>query len=1061
MLWALLPLKDFVNAKQRLSGVLAAHERRHLFHTMVEDVLDVLSVHPAIDHVVIVSDDPSAELLAEHYGVSCWDESSLLASADNTKGLSAVTDAAAGKIQQQGVDSLLVIHGDLPLINATEIQQLIDQHQASLSPCMTIAPDTVKEGSNCLIVSPPAALNFQYGAYSFQKHCEQAQQKKMAVNILTLTGAAADIDNPEDLILLCQETDKTKHTLRYLQESGIANRVIAMMTATNISTAENKNMTALLNQVHAGTMLTNQQALSLADDMFAGEETTQQLMTAASAIRDQGFRNVVTYSRKVFIPLTHLCRDVCHYCTFAQTPKHIPSPYMKVEDVLASVRAGAEQGCKEALFTLGEKPELRYSAARNALAEMGFDSTLDYVAHVAKIVFEETGVLPHINAGCMTEEEIAKLRPVSASMGIMLESASSRLCEKGMPHYGSPDKDPAVRLQTIARAGVANVPFTSGILIGIGETRRERIESLLALRDLHHQYGHLQEIIVQNFRAKDNTKMSQAPEPDLNELLWTIAVTRIIFGPDMSIQAPPNLSPGVLPKLVYSGINDWGGVSPITPDYVNPEAPWPHLEQLAKETAVSGKYLHERLTIYPAYAIEGKRWLDSALQTAVLQMIDTEGFPRVDDWSPGEVIAPPAEIVEQLSASTLNHVSAEIKQIVARARASEALTEADVVRLFQARGEDFSYVCQQADQFRQQLNGDTVSYVVTRNINYTNICYFKCQFCAFSKGKLSENLRGRPYDLGHQEIERRCVEAWQRGATEVCMQGGIHPEYTGATYIDILHAVKTVTPDMHVHAFSPLEVWQGAATLKISVAEFLQQLKQAGLNSLPGTAAEILDDEVRADLCPDKINTGQWLSVMTDAHEQGFKTTATIMYGHIEKLPHWARHLLQLRELQQKTSGFTEFVPLPFVHMEAPLYLKGRARKGPTFREAILMHAVARLVLSPFIQNIQTSWVKMGEQGIVSCLQAGANDLGGTLMNETITRAAGADHGQECSPVEMQRLIALAGRQYRQRSTVYGPVPAERIEAAVNALPLAEVVNTPVKKYDRKQGGRIELIANA
>ncbi|ARN75341.1 5-amino-6-(D-ribitylamino)uracil--L-tyrosine 4-hydroxyphenyl transferase CofH [Oceanicoccus sagamiensis] len=1060
MVWALLPLKDFVNAKQRLSGVLAAHERRHLFHTMVEDVLDILANHPMIDNTVIVSDDPSAELLADRYQLSCWAESSL-ALAPDVKGLTAVVDAAAAKLAEQGVDSMLVVHGDLPLLDAADIQRLLEVHQEQVLPGITIAPDAVKDGSNCVVATPPNAIQFQYGKGSFEKHMAAAAEEKVSAAMVALPSAAMDIDNPSDLqgLLTIEQVGIAKHTLTYLQESGLKERLNTMLD--NQFAPLGDEVDALLEKSLAGELLTNTQALILAEDRFSSQQYTEKLMLAASQLRDQGFRNVVTYSRKVFIPLTHLCRDVCHYCTFAQTPKKIPAPYMSVDEVLASVRAGVAQGCKEALFTLGEKPELRYSAARNALADMGFETTLEYVAHVAKRVFEETGILPHINAGCMTADEIELLRPVSASMGIMLESASSRLCEKGMPHYGSPDKDPAVRLETIELAGQASVPFTSGILIGIGETRAERIESLLALRASHLKHGHLQEIIVQNFRAKEQTKMAQAPEPDLNELLWTIAATRIIFGDGISIQAPPNLSPGVLPKIVNSGINDWGGVSPITPDFVNPEAPWPHVEKLAKETAVAGKYLHERLTIYPNFALDGKKWLHEDLQTPVLRMIDAEGFPRVDEWAPGESVDPPASIMQQLKAQSLSHISVDIQQIVAKARAGSALTEANLVRLFQARGDDFSYVCQQADQFRQQLNGDTVSYVVNRNINYTNICYFKCQFCAFSKGKLSENLRGRPYDLGHEEITRRCNEAWQRGATEVCMQGGIHPEYTGDTYLEILKTVKAATPDMHIHAFSPLEVWQGAATLGISLHAFLKQLKEAGLNTLPGTAAEVLDDEVRADLCPDKINTEQWLEVMETAHGLGFKTTATIMYGHIEKHQHWARHLLRVSQLQQKTGGFTEFVPLPFVHMEAPLYLKGKARTGPTFREALLMHAVARLALSPHIPNIQTSWVKMGEQGIVACLEAGANDLGGTLMNETITRAAGSEHGQECSPETMEALIGLAGREAKRRSTVYGEVSTERIETALRAEPLVDVVNTPVKKYDRKSSGKVQLIANA
>jgi len=713
-------------------------------------------------------------------------------------------------------------------------------------------------------------------------------------------------------------------------------------------------------------------------------------------------------------------------------------------------------GGQEALFTLGEKPELRYSAARKALAELGFATTLDYVREVASRVLEETGLLPHINAGCMTAQEIASLREVSASMGIMLESTSKRLCEKGMPHYGSRDKDPELRLQTLELAGQAAVPFTSGILIGIGETRRERIESLLELRKVHQRHGHLQEVIVQNFRAKPNTLMANAPEPDLNELLWTIAVARLVFGPQMSIQAPPNLSPGVLPQLVAAGINDWGGVSPLTPDFVNPEAPWPHLDNLSSETVAAGKFLEQRLTIYPDYALAPERWLAPALRGPVLRQMDSGGFARRDDWAPGEDQPIPA-VEAQLLAPVLNNqpvhdaVSAELREIVTHCEAGEEITEADITRLFTSRGADFSYIAQRANTLRQKVNKDEVTYVVNRNINYTNVCYFKCQFCAFSKGKMSENLRGRPYDISAEEIARRCEEAWKRGATEVCMQGGIHPDYTGQTYLDILHTVRHATPEMHIHAFSPLEVWQGAATLGLDVKEYLQQLRAAGLNTLPGTAAEILHDEVRQRLCPDKLNTSEWLQVMEAAHEVGFKTTATIMYGHIDQPRHWASHLMSIRNLQQKTGGFTEFVPLPFVHMEAPMYLKGNARKGPSFREAILMHAVARLVFHGLIDNIQASWVKMGSAGVRACLKAGANDLGGTLMNESITRAAGSRHGQEWSPLVMEAEIRTAGRVPRMRTTLYKEVPVERSEAAFVATELIQVENTDASKRQRSK----------
>jgi len=803
----------------------------------------------------------------------------------------------------------------------------------------------------------------------------------------------------------------------------------------------------LQKQLLHGEMLNDQQSLSLADF-----DDTEALVRVASVMRDRGHQNVITYSRKVFIPLTHLCRDVCHYCTFARTPKKIEQPYMPIEEVLELCRQGASVGCQEALFTLGEKPELRYSAARRALQEMGFSSTLDYVKEVARRVLAETGLLPHINAGCMDADEIAGLRQVSASMGIMLESASQRLCEKGMPHYGSPDKEPARRLQTLELAGQASVPFTSGILIGIGETRYERIESLLALRQVNERYGHLQEVIIQNFRAKPGTLMSAAPEPDLNELLWTIAIARLIFGAQMNIQAPPNLSPGVLPQLVAAGINDWGGVSPITPDYVNPEAPWPQLERLADETAAAGKFLEQRLTVYPAYVVEGERWLDDSVQTPVLRLSDAAGFARRDSWVPGEEHSVPA-IEAKLLATQVepDAVSSDVLDIVERCWQTGPLTEADVTRLFNVRGADFSYVVAQADQLREKVNGDTVSYVVNRNINYTNVCYFKCQFCAFSKGKQSENLRGRPYDITGEDIAGRCSEAWDRGATEVCMQGGIHPDYTGQTYLDIVNTVRSATPEMHIHAFSPLEVWQGAATLGVSVPNFLRQLRQAGLNTLPGTAAEILHDEVRANLCPDKLNTEQWLEVMAASHAEGMRTTATIMYGHIDRPRHWARHLMHIRSLQQRTAGFTEFVPLPFVHMEAPMYLKGKARRGPSFREAILMHAVARLVFHGLIENIQASWVKMGREGVAACLNAGVNDLGGSLMNESITRAAGSGHGQEWEPELMEARIHAAGRQPRMRTTLYGDAAQERRNAAFNAAPLAAVRGASAAKQQRRK----------
>ena len=775
-----------------------------------------------------------------------------------------------------------------------------------------------------------------------------------------------------------------------------------------------------------------------------------ELMHRASTIRDVGFGNAISYSRKVFIPLTQLCRDVCHYCTFAQSPTTGERAYLTLDEVVDLARRGADAGCREALFTLGDKPELRYPQARAELAALGYPTTVSYLVAAARAVFDATGLLPHANPGVVTRTELLALREVCPSQGLMLESASRRLLEPGKAHHGSPDKDPDVRLATVRMAGELKIAYTSGILIGIGETREERIASLLSLRDLHDTYGHLQEIIIQNFRAKPGTRMEHAPEPALDDLLWTIACARIIFGPDMAIQAPPNLTPDTFGTLIRAGINDWGGVSPVTPDHVNPEAPWPHLEQLSRETENEGKVLTERLTLYPAYVRRLGIWVAEGLRPAVLQGSDSEGFARESSWSPGGRDAVlPTNLLHRIRSTTALNPTSSITALCAKAGHGDALDESEITELFAARGDDFVAVLRAADAVRREVNGDEVTYVVNRNINYTNVCYFRCQFCAFSKGKLSENLRGAPYDLDLDEIARRSVEAWERGATEVCMQGGIHPEYTGATYLDICRTVKTAVPEMHVHAFSPLEVWQGAATLHVSLEEFLGQLKTAGLGTLPGTAAEVLHDEVRQELCPDKLSVGQWLEVMETAHRVGFKTTATIMYGHIDRAVHWARHLTCIRELQERTGGFTEFVPLPFVYMEAPIYLKGKARRGPTFRESLLMHAVARLALHPLVPNIQASWVKMGPRGVQECLNAGVNDLGGTLMNESITRAAGAVFGEELSPESMEALIAGAGRTPRQRSTAYGEPPEQQVTRSFHAADLGPVVQTPTPAWAR------------
>jgi FO synthase len=758
------------------------------------------------------------------------------------------------------------------------------------------------------------------------------------------------------------------------------------------------------------------------------------LMARARTLTLDGHGNVVSYSRKVFIPLTHLCRDVCYYCTFAHRPHQNQRAYLLPEEVLTIARAGQAAGCREALFTLGDKPELRYAIARKELASLGYATTIDYLIAMCRLVLEETGLLPHVNPGVMTPAEISALRVVSVSQGMMLESAAQRLCDRGGPHFGSPDKQPAVRLETLRSAGAAGVPFTSGILIGIGETREERLDALLALRELHERFGHLQEIIVQNFRAKPGTRMFASEEPAREDLLWTIAVARLVFGASMNIQAPPNLAGDDFGDLLEAGINDWGGVSPVTPDHVNPESPWPAIERLTDETEQHGKWLVERLAVYPSYCLDLDSWEDPALHRRIREAIDAQGFVRDCNWRVGSHAPAP-----NITQSRRSSCASEITHAIEAASAGLALSRQQISRLFEARGADFSAVCLAADHLRRETVGDVVRYVVNRNINYTNICLHKCTFCAFSKGRSHDDLRGPAYDLPLEEVSRRVAEAWQRGATEVCMQGGIHPRYSGETYLALIAAAKAGAPDIHIHAFSALEIQHGAMTLGMSIPSYLLLLKDAGLSTLPGTAAEILDDDVRKTLCPDKLNTDQWLSIVASAHELGLRSTATIMFGHMERVQHWATHLLHIRALQERTHGITEFVPLPFVSMEAPLYRKGHARPGPTFREALLMHAVSRLVLHPLIPNIQVSWVKMGEAGVRACLNAGANDLGGTLMNESISRSAGAGHGEEWSPAQMERVIVGAQRQPQQRTTLYGVPDIERRRRALTAKPLLPI----------------------
>jgi FO synthase len=840
-----------------------------------------------------------------------------------------------------------------------------------------------------------------------------------------------------------------------------------------------------------GTDLTTamRRALKRADDgktldpaevevlLGASGDALTALMTTAARVRDQGLADagragIITYSKKVFIPLTRLCRDRCHYCTFATTPGRVHAPYLSPDEVLEIARQGAALGCKEALFTLGDAPEERWDAARTWLDEAGYDSTLDYVRAMAIRVLEETGLLPHLNPGVMSWQDLQRLKPVAPSMGMMLETTSRRLFEeKGQPHFGSPDKDPAVRLRVLEDAGRSNVPFTTGLLIGIGETLAERSDSIFALRKIARQYNGIQEVIIQGFRVKPDTAMRNDADVPLDEWLAAIAATRIVLGPRVRVQAPPNLVDlAECRALLDAGVDDFGGVSPLTPDHVNPERPWPQIDDLAKVTADAGFVLRERLTAHPEYLREP--WLDPRLishvealvdpatglanedakpvglpwqepdggwdsvgRTDLHTAIDTEGRrteTRSDfdaaygDWDvlredvAARRAAEAAATAGGAAGGAPERIDGEVKAALAAAERDPAgLSDAQALTLMTVTGPALDELARIADNLRKATVGDDVTYVVNRNINFTNVCYTGCRFCAFAQRRTDADA----YSLSMDEVGQRAEEAWVIGATEVCMQGGIHPDLPGTAYADLVRAVKDRVPEMHVHAYSPMEIVNGSVRTGLSIEEFLISVKEAGLDSIPGTAAEILDDDVRWILTKGKLPTASWIEVISTAHKVGLPSSSTMMYGHVDAPHHWVQHLRTIAAVQDETGGFTEFVLLPFIHQNSPIYLAGVARPGPTYDENRAVHAMARIMLHGRIDNIQCSWVKLGVDGCVAVLNGGVNDIGGTLMEETISRMAGSKHGSRKSIAELTAMATAAGRPARQRTTTYGDVP--------------------------------------
>ena len=1007
MLDVVLPLKSLSAAKSRLSSALSGEQRQALTVAMARDVMATLLDWPETRSLTVIVGEGWRELLVDlpRRNLRVLQED-VPEAGDPASHLNSAVNAALANLN----DAVVVIHGDLPWLSRADLDLIAEALHAGNDA--VIAPDRHGSGTNLMAFARASDALCQFGGDSFARHRERLTEAGLAYKSVSAYGLSHDLDTPEDLALLTSAASAQALLDKPAERAISAETTSAMLKAM----------------------------------------PTEQLVELAGEKALAHYGRVLTYSPKVFIPLTKLCRDVCHYCTFAQRPKQLETPYMSLEAVLETVRAGETAGCQEALLTLGEKPELRYRVAREWLAEQGYHSTVDYVIAACKAILDNSGLLPHVNAGTLSLAELRALKPYMASMGIMLESGSRDLIAKGGAHHGSPDKIPTRRFATLARAGRLAIPTTTGLLIGIGERPEQRIKDLKAIARLHQRYGHIQEVIIQNFRAKPETLMRDCADASSEELRRTVALARLILPADISVQIPPNLNPDDLGALIGAGINDWGGISPVTPDHVNPEAPWPEVAALAEVCASYGRLLQPRLAVYAPYLradAQAAPWLAPDIRRRALAKVDAEGLLRQDDWAAGGAVD--ATLLPGMP--SLHTLDGTVAGLLARRVSGDELTEAEIARLFHVRDIDLHQIFEAADALRRDQVGDAVSFVVNRNINYTNVCQYACNFCAFSKGLPSDSGRDRPYDIDGDELRRRTREAWALGATEVCLQGGIHPAYTGETYLSIVRAVKEAEAEVHVHAFSPLEIQHGATTLGLSIPEYLAALREAGLDTLPGTAAEILHDDVRALICPDKLNTAEWLEVMAAAHGQGLRSTATMMFGHVEGTIHWARHLLHIRQLQQRTGGFTEFVPLPFVAAEAPMSKRGLSRPGPTRREAGLVYAVARIILGDVIPNIQASWVKLGRNGALESLSLGVNDLGGCLMNESISRAAGSAHGQCWAPDDMESAIRAQGREPRLRTTLYSePNPEQAARWRSQSFVIAST-SSPMASLKRENSG--------